>query len=141
MPIHHPKLDELVKKDARFPYEAYEFLFQALSYTQKALGKPRPTESQDLSVEHHVSGRQLIEGIRKFAQEEFGLMARCVFGQWGIKQTGDFGEMVFNLVEMGLMSKTDNDNRGDFENIFDIQTGLMEGYKILAPNQPNEGAR
>lgn len=141
MPIHHPKLDELVKKDSRFPYEAYEFLFQALAYTQKSLGKTKPQEGNDPSIEHHVSGRQLIEGIRKFALDEFGLMARCVFDQWGIKRTGDFGEMVFNLVEMGLMSKTDHDNREDFENIFDIQTGLMDGYRILAQNQSGEASR
>lgn len=86
MGSYHPKIHEIIKKDPRFPYEAYEFLFQALAYTQKMLGKIKPPDGEEPAKEHHVSGRQLIEGIRKFALEEFGLMARCVFNQWGIKK-------------------------------------------------------
>ena len=140
MGSYHPTIHEIIKKDPRFPYEAYEFLFQALAYTQKMLGKIKPPEGEEPAKEHHVSGRQLIEGIRKFALEEFGLMARCVFNQWGIKKTGDFGNMVFNLVEIGLMSKTDNDSMNDFEDIFDIETGLMHDY-VIAFRPENERAR
>lgn len=135
MAMHHPKINEIIKKDSRFPYEAYEFLFQALAYTQKNLGKAKPQEGSEPTVEHHVSGRELIEGIRKYALEEFGLMARCVFHQWGIHKTGDFGDMVFNLVEHGLMSKTDKDSKEDFEDIFDIQNHLMDGYQIMSRTQ------
>jgi len=140
MGSYHPKIHEIIKKDPRFPYEAYEFLFQALAYTQKMLGKIKPPEGAEPAKEHHVSGKQLIEGIRKFALDEFGLMARCVFNQCGIKKTGDFGNMVFNLVEIGLMSKTDNDSIYDFEDIFDIETGLMNDY-VIAFKPENERAR
>jgi uncharacterized repeat protein (TIGR04138 family) len=140
MGSYHPKIHEIIKKDPRFPYEAYEFLFQALAYTQKTLGKIKPPEGEEPAKEHHVSGKQLIEGVRKFALDEFGLMARCVFNQWGIKKTGDFGNMVFNLVEIGLMSKTENDSIGDFEDIFDIETGLMHDY-VIAFKPENERAR
>jgi len=135
MAMHHPKINEIISKDSRFPYEAYEFLFQALAYTQKSLGKAKPQDGNEPTVEHHVSGRELIEGIRKYALDEFGLMARCVFQQWGIHKTGDFGDMVFNLVEHGLMSKTDQDSKEDFEDIFDIQNQLMDGYQIMARTQ------
>ncbi len=140
MGYHHPKINEIIKKDSRFPYEAYEFLFQSLAYTQKLLGKIKPSDSEDPAKEHHISGKQLIEGIRKFALDEFGLMARCVFNQWGIKKTVDFGDMVFNLVEIGLMSKTDNDAREDFADIFDIETDLMTDYKITTSSE-SEGAK
>ncbi|NBR04484.1 MAG: hypothetical protein EBT92_01795 [Planctomycetes bacterium] len=140
MGSYHPKIHEIIKKDPRFPYEAYEFLFQALAYTQKMLGKIKPPEGAEPAKEHHVSGKQLIEGIRKFALDEFGLMARCVFNLWGIKKTGDFGSMVFNLVEIGLMSKTDNDSINDFKDVFDIETGLMHDY-VIAFKPENERAR
>ena len=67
-------------------------------------------------------------------------MARCVFNQWGIKKTGDFGAMVFNLVEIGLMSKTENDSMEDFEDIFDMDNGLMNDY-VISPKHENEKSR
>src|SRR5579871_4525738 len=99
--LFHPKLAEIVCKDPRFPYEAYEFVFSALTYTQKALGLNR-----DAAGENHVSGRQLLEGMRDLALDEFGMMARTVFHLWGIRRTDDVGEIVFNLVEANLLSKT-----------------------------------
>ncbi|MEY4614804.1 hypothetical protein EBX93_09940 [bacterium] len=140
MGSYHPKIHEIIKKDPRFPYEAYEFLFQSLAFTQKMLGKIKPPEGQEPATEHHVSGRQLVEGIKRFALDEFGLMARCVFNQWGIKKTGDFGAMVFNLVEIGLMSKTENDSMEDFEDIFDMDNGLMNDY-VISPKHENEKSR
>jgi uncharacterized repeat protein (TIGR04138 family) len=108
--------------------------------TRDPIVETRDPIFEEPAKEHHVSGKQLIEGVRKFALDEFGLMARCVFNQWGIKKTGDFGNMVFNLVEIGLMSKTENDSMDDFEDIFDIETGLMHDY-VIAFKPENERAR
>jgi uncharacterized repeat protein (TIGR04138 family) len=135
MAVYHAGLLELVQRDPRFAYEAYEFLFQALSHSQKMLGRepPPPVEGQPASSadnRHHINGRELLQGIRDLALREFGLMARTVFRQWGIRSTDDFGEMVFNLVEAGLMSKTDQDTRADFHNIYDLDQALAEDYRI-----------
>jgi uncharacterized repeat protein (TIGR04138 family) len=127
MTMHHPKLDELVRRDPRYAYEAYEFVFAALTHTQKLLGRSQEALSeQDL----HVSGRQLVEGIRDLALREFGLMARTVFRLWGINSTADFGEIVFNLVEANLMSKTADDNRNDFRDVYDLDQALVHDYRI-----------
>ena len=80
---------------------------------------------------HHVSGPQLLEGIRQFALQEFGLMARVVFHQWGIRRTDDFGEIVFNLIEAELMSKTPGDRREDFHGVFDLDAALVQGFRIV----------
>ena len=68
--------------------------------------------------------------MRDLALREFGLMARVVFRMWGITSTADFGEIVFNLVEEGLMSKTDQDAREDFQGIFDFDRALVEDFRI-----------
>jgi uncharacterized repeat protein (TIGR04138 family) len=120
-----------VQRDSRYPYEAYEFVFAALNYTQQALGRaPSEDEAAAPAPQNHVSGRELLTGIRALAVREFGLMARIVFRMWGIKRTDDFGEIVFNLVEEGLMSKTEQDARDDFRDVFDLNQALVQDFRI-----------
>jgi uncharacterized repeat protein (TIGR04138 family) len=104
-------LRDLVAKDPRFRPDAYRFVFEALDYTLKALGREGG----------HVSGRELLEGIRDFALEQFGGLAGLVFDQWGVRTTADVGEIVFNLVEAGLMGKTKTDSREDFRDVYDFR--------------------
>jgi uncharacterized repeat protein (TIGR04138 family) len=130
--MHHPKLAALVRRDPRYAYEAYEFIFAALAHTQQLLGQPAgpasPSADEDPEEEHHVSGAQLLHGVRDLALQEFGLMARTVFRMWGINSTGDFGEIVFNLIEAKLMSKTPEDHRRDFQDVYDLDQALVKGY-------------
>ena len=133
MTMFHAGLAEVVQRDPRFAYEAYEFLFHALHHTQKLLGREPPEgEATTLAAEskHHVKGQELLHGVRDLALREFGLMARTVFRQWGIQRTDDFGDMVFNLVEAGLMSKTEEDTRADFRNVYDLYQALVQSYRI-----------
>jgi uncharacterized repeat protein (TIGR04138 family) len=129
MTMHHPKLAELVRRDSRYAYEAYEFVFAALAHTQKMMGR-MPREESEAEPEHHVSGPELLHGVKDLALREFGLLARTVFRCWGVNRTADFGEIVFNLVEASLMSKTDRDDRLDFHNVYDLDRALIEGYRI-----------
>jgi uncharacterized repeat protein (TIGR04138 family) len=131
MTMHHPKLAELVRRDPRYAYEAYEFVFAALAHTQKMLGRSVPDDPQvEPGPNHHVTGRELVQGIRDLALREFGLMARTVFRLWGIDKTDDFGEIIFNLVDANLMSKTPTDSRADFHNVYDLDQALVRDYQI-----------
>jgi uncharacterized repeat protein (TIGR04138 family) len=136
--MHHPKLDELVRRDSRYAYEAYEFVFAALTHTQKMLGRNPSLTDPVKEEEYHVSGQQLLMGIRELALREFGLMARTVFRLWGVNRTGDFGEIVFNLVEANLMSKTDRDDRRDFHDVFDLDEALERNYRIEVPQEAED---
>lgn len=137
MSMHRTRLADVVRKDPRYAIEAYEFLFHALTHTQKLLDRlPPEGQSGEPSPEYHVSGPELMAGVRDLALREFGLMARTVFRMWGINRTDDFGEIVFNLVEGNLMSKTAEDTRADFHAVFDLDKDLTEGYRI----QLEEGA-
>jgi uncharacterized repeat protein (TIGR04138 family) len=131
MTIHYTRLADVAKQDARYAYEAYEFLFDALEHTQKLLGRVPPQGAGgELAKVCHVSGPELVNGIRDLALREFGLMARTVFRLWGIHSTADFGEIVFNLIESELMSKTPEDCREDFHDVYDLDEALVNGYCI-----------
>ena len=127
------KLLEVAAKDPRFAYEAYDFIFKALDHTQAMLGRRLPAKSGDEAQEQpgsHVESHELLEGIRALALQEFGLMARIVFCMWGVKTTQDFGRIVFNLVEAGLINKTDDETIEDFTDVFDFEEALVRGYTI-----------
>jgi uncharacterized repeat protein (TIGR04138 family) len=129
--MYHPGIAEVARRDPRYMYEAYEFVFEALKHTQKLLGRPpRPESAEEGSSVQHVSGRQLLDGIRDLALRDFGFMARTVFRLWGIERTDDFGEIVFNLVEANLMSKTDDDRRDDFHEAYDLDDALVQGFHL-----------
>ena len=131
MSVAYPLRDEAVwevaTRDARYDYAAYEFVLTALRYTQHMLGR----DVEELAMaDKHVSGRQLLDGVRQMAVEQFGLMALAVFGQWGIRSSADFGEIVFNLVEADLLKKTDEDTREDFRDVFDFEEAFLTSYRI-----------
>ncbi len=128
MTFFDPKLAEIVRRDPRYAYEAYEFIDRALQHTQKMLGRERTRDSQPGDPRLHVGGRELLEGIRELALQEFGLMVRTVFAMWGVHRTADFGNVVFNLIEAGLMSKTDEDRLEDFTDVYDFEQAF--DYRI-----------
>ena len=117
-------LDSIVASDPRYQREAYVFLRDALDFTTKQQKKVKGTTVR------HVSGPELLQGVRELALREFGFMARTVFRLWGIQRTDDFGQIVFNLVESNLMSKTDDDSMADFHEICDLDQALQQDYRI-----------
>lgn len=103
----------------RHPANAYRFLFEALRHTQESLGRSRAQSHDD--DEAHISGQELLDGVRDYARRQFGLMALVVFHSWGIHSTDDFGRMVFELIERGEMRKTEHDQLSDFFNYYSFE--------------------
>lgn len=124
----HP-LAEVLNRDPRYAPHAYAFVFEALRYGQKVLSMGSDAEGE----EQHVSGQQLCEAIRRYALDQFGFMAKCVLNSWGVHKSGDFGNIVFNLIQVEQMKKTPRDRREDFENVFDFDAGLAQSFKITLP--------
>ncbi len=85
--------------------------------------------------QRHVTGQQLCEAIRHYALDQYGYMAKTVLNNWGLHNTNDFGEIVFNLIRIGQMRKTPNDTQVDFDNLYDFDTAFKEGFKIGPPNE------
>ncbi|MBI1386888.1 MAG: hypothetical protein GC154_00380 [bacterium] len=110
----------LADHDRRYHLNAYLFVLEALRYTQALYKKTR-----------HVSGRQLLVGIAKFAKNRYGEMAYLVFENWGVQTPRDFGNIVFNLVEMGEVKKTADDRIEDFDVDFDLKSQLEKVEQSL----------
>lgn len=112
----------------RYHPDAYRFVFEALQHMQEKLRKPEPGDADDESA--HISGPELLEGIRELGLKRFGLMAQSVFLYWGIEKTADFGRIVFDLVERGEMRKTDRDRVSDFYDVYEFAEALDREYVI-----------
>lgn len=104
------KIQTLTEKNRKYKFEAYTFILAALHDTMKKIYPPR-----------HITGKEFCEGIRKYALEQFGPMAKTLLEFWGIKTTTDFGRIVFDLVDVGLMRKTEEDSIEDFRNIYSFK--------------------
>jgi uncharacterized repeat protein (TIGR04138 family) len=115
-------LAQILAKDSRFSRDAYLFVREALDYTQKQVAK------QTREQMRHVSGQELLGGIRQFALEQFGPMAQTVFEDWGVRSCRDFGEIVFNMVEIGLLAKRDTDSREDFLNGYSFDEAFRRPF-------------
>lgn len=116
-------VDLILTRDARFSRGAYTFVREALDYTQKLIGKEARGQIR------HVSGQELLDGIRQFALQQFGPMTVTVFEEWGVRNCRDFGEIVFNMVEIGLLAKTDKDTRDDFQNGYDFTEAFRKPFR------------
>lgn len=112
----------------RYQPEAYQFIFASLRYTQQRLGRTRSRDPEDADA--HISGRELLEGVRELALEQFGLMTQTVFRHWGVQSTEDFGRIVFELVERGEMRKTDRDRLSDFSHVYEFEDAFDHQYRI-----------
>src|SRR5690242_5502762 len=113
-------VEEVADAVGVYPVEAYAFVQEGLRYTVARLhGAGRPGKGKG-----HVSGQQLAEGLREFAQLQWGLMAAAVLARWNVTSTYDFGRIVFSLIEGSILHKTEEDHIEDFRNVYDF--GSME---------------
>ena len=112
------KLDHIVQQDPRYDREAYIFLRDALDFTIKLRKKAR--EGTD-----HVTGQQLLEGIRQFALKQYGPMTPTVLAYWGVRRCEDFGEMVFNFIREGIFGKTESDSLDHFKGSYTFQEAFV----------------
>jgi uncharacterized repeat protein (TIGR04138 family) len=127
-----PPIIKLLKRDRRYKLDAYQFVREALDYAHRELrmGQHQPPKPSEQPQEAHVTGQQLCEAIRQYAVEQFGLMAKLVLNHWGIRATGDFGEIVYNLIEINEMKKSQSDRREDFDDVYDFDTAFVRDFEM-----------
>ncbi|KAA5546098.1 hypothetical protein FYK55_04160 [Roseiconus nitratireducens] len=128
---------KLLKEDPRYKYEAYQFIREALQYAHEHLpelsqavaandsfSKPRP---------RHITGQQLCEACRHYAIDQFGYLARMVLESWGVRSTSDFGELVYNLIRIEQMRKSDSDRREDFDDVYSFDGAFEPDFALPKP--------
>lgn len=125
-----PRILGLCRASPHFAYEAYEFVCEAVTFTMKRLGRGK-VETSEPTPDQHVSGAELLRGVCDLAIREFGMMATVVFKQWGIRTTDDVGTIVFNLIKVDLLSRSDRDSPEDFHELFDLHQTLTDGFEMV----------
>lgn len=115
-------VEKLAETSKTYDVESYFFIREALDFTIKIFDKP-----QD-GPERHVSGSELLDGIRKYALAEFGPITKTVLNRWGIKTCDDFGEIVFLMVENGILGKTDDDRKEDFAGGYNFEDAFSKPF-------------
>jgi uncharacterized repeat protein (TIGR04138 family) len=126
-------LDLVLTRAPQYSRAAYHFLKEALDFTVKELKKAT-------SQTNHVSGQELLDGIRRFALKQFGPMVPTVLEYWGIQRTEDFGNMVFALVDVGIFGKTDRDSIDDFKDVYSFEEAFVTPFRPAQP-QPTPPSR
>ena len=116
-------VDKVVQKDTRYHAEAYVFLRDALEATLKRRKKARKDTAS------HVGAAELLDGFRTHSLQEFGPMAITVLGYWGVRSSEDVGNMVFNLVEVGVFGKTDEDTIESFREGYDFADAFVIPFR------------
>jgi uncharacterized repeat protein (TIGR04138 family) len=111
-------ISRVLEKDPRYKKEAYEFVMEALSYTQRRF-----------KAACHVTSQELLQGIREFLLQQFGPMTMAVLNHWGVRSSEDFGNIVFNLVEREVLSKTKDDDISHFRDAFDFEKVFYKDYR------------
>lgn len=104
-------IEKICLRDSRYKADAYEFLMQGLYFTQDKIKR-----------KGHLTGEELLQGLREFAIKQYGPMAKNVFNYWGIYKTQDFGHIVFNMIDEKLLAKTETDALDDFKDVYDFDT-------------------
>ncbi len=117
----------IVKEDDRYTVEAYTFLKEALDFT---MVKERKSKGKIVSkTQRHVTGQELLEGVREYALDQYGPMAYTVLTSWGLEKCEDLGEIVFNLFEYGVFSKNEDDTKEDFAAIYDFEDAFLKPFQ------------
>jgi len=120
-------LERILQADSRYHRNAYMFLREALDHTHKMLGKDGKDAIQ------HVTGQELLAGLREYVLQQFGPMAMMVLEEWGVRRCEDWGEIVFIMIEYSLLAKTDTDSRQDFAGGYDFFEAFRQPFCVSRP--------
>ena len=124
--VSHLSFDDAVKKirltETRFSLPAYEFVRRSLDHALQRLGRA------DQKKPAHVRGEELLESFRALALKDFGPMAKTVLNDWGISTCTEVGEVVFHLVQHGILGKSETDKIDDFQEIYTFREAFESPF-------------
>ena len=138
--MQDPDFAEIVslicKEDPRFDRKAYDFVRLGLDHTVKEL---RKKDAARADKSRHVSGAELLDGLRVYALDQFGPLTKTVLNAWGVTRCTDFGDIVFNLIEYSVFSKTESDRREDFADLYDFDAAFVKPFQPARRPRTNGG--
>lgn len=124
---------QILEQDNRYPARAYDLMPAVIDYTVRHPAPADPNEPP--RPQGHVSGRQLAIGFRDYLLAEFGPFAADLLDEINIRSTDDIGNLVYNLISVGVFGKTNADSRADFHAVYDFKEAFRDYY---APRDPKD---
>jgi len=135
----------LLQSDPRFKFEAYQFVREALAYAHEqmlaASARPnKPSDAKSTQEErgttsgftgHHITGQQLCQSCRQYGLQQYGYLTGMVLASWGVRSTSDFGEIVYNLISIEQMRKSESDRREDFDDVYAFDTAFEPQFDLM----------
>ena len=115
-------VEQILARDSRYHRDAYAFMREALAFTQKLASKENSGKAR------HVYGQELLDGIRQYALSQYGPMTMTVLEEWGVHECRHFGDLVFNMIEGGLLQKTDADTPEDFQTGYNFADAFRKPF-------------
>ncbi|TWT76448.1 hypothetical protein CA13_69420 [Planctomycetes bacterium CA13] len=136
MPTPLQAIRDLLVEDPRYRIEAYQFIREALHFAHENFdidGENDLAESirKGQTGPKHVTGQQLCEACRRYATDQYGFLAKMVLGNWGIRSTSDFGDLVYNLIRIEQMRKSETDRREDFDDVYDFGDAFEPEFELV----------
>ncbi len=127
----------LLEIDGRYSFDAYLFVREGLNYAVEVLQlgqSDEPYESPDYDRgtdgERHITGQELCDALRRYAIHQYGFLAKIVLAEWGVYSTSDFGEIVYNMIKVGLMKQSTDDQRSHFDDVYDFDVAFENDFEI-----------
>jgi uncharacterized repeat protein (TIGR04138 family) len=126
---------KLLREDPRFRFEAYQFIRESLQYAHEHMDVIAPDNTELTESPRHVTGQQLCEACRLYALEQYGFLAKMVLASWGVQSTSDLGELVYNLIRIEQMRKSDTDRREDFNDVYSFDNAFEPLFELVARDE------
>ena len=127
---------DLLAEDKRYKLDAYQFIRESLQYAHDhMMGELEEDDSSEKAGPRHVTGQQLCEACRLYGMEQYGYLTKMVLAKWGIQSTSDFGELVYNLIRIEQMRKSESDQREDFDNVYDFDDAFEPEFELAAEDE------
>ncbi len=125
---------DLLAEDPRYRIEAYQFIRESLHYAHEHIVADEDSQTP-VTGPKHVTGQQLCQACRRYAIDQYGYLAKMVLSNWGIHSTSDLGELVYNLIRIEQMRKSDTDRREDFDDVFDFADAFEPEFELAGRDE------
>ncbi len=113
-------VEQAMADDPTYPPEAYAFVRDALHVAA--------TKFRGEGPDQHVSGQELLEGVRIHALAEFGPLAWFLLQEWNVMRGEDVGRIVYNLIECEYFGRNDGDSIEDFAGGYEFESTFTQPF-------------
>ena len=74
----------------------------------------------------HARAREILEILRTRVREEYGGFASMVLEGWGLRHARDVGEVVYRLIDAGILCAAEDDRQEEFDIDFELAPSFRE---------------